>query len=224
MSGYTLLQEQAYAEIKERIVCGELEKDRIYSETKLAQEIGISRTPVKEALVRLSQEKLVDILPSRGFRLHRMSEEDIWGTYQLRTAVEGFCVVHLAHRKDTPQGKAHLERLEQSLKEMEALLPEAATETFWEADLSFHRRLVEAADNPEFVQLYESYNHRMSFIAKRSFQSPNRREVALQEHRRIVEAIRACKDREDMAAFSAVRVHMEASRDIVLREELDSEG
>lgn len=74
MAGYTLLQEEAYTHIKEQILSGALREELIYSETKIAAMIGISRTPVKDALVRLSQERLVDILPSRGFRLHRMSE------------------------------------------------------------------------------------------------------------------------------------------------------
>ena len=80
MAGYTLLQEEAYTHIKEQILSGALREEQIYSETKIAAMIGISRTPVKDALVRLSQERLVDILPSRGFRLHRMSEADIWDT------------------------------------------------------------------------------------------------------------------------------------------------
>ncbi len=219
MAVYTLLQEEAYAHIREQIVTGTLQEDQIYSETKMAALIGISRTPVKDALVRLSQEKLIDILPSRGFRLHRMSEEDIWGTYQLRTAVEGFCVLHLAHRKDTAEGRARLAELEGSIAQMEALRDTASLEDFWAADLAFHRLLVEAAENAEFLQLFESYNHRMSVIAKRSFRSPNRREVALEEHRAIVTAVRTCRDRGDMGAFAAVRRHMEASRDIVLREQ-----
>lgn len=219
MAGYKFLQEEAYAHIKEQIVTGALQKDQIYSETKLAAMIGISRTPVKDALVRLSQEKLIDILPSKGFRLHQMSEEDIWSTYQLRTAVEGFCVLHLAHKKNTPGGKAAIQKLEESNAHMEALLTTASIDEFWEADLAFHRNLVESSENPEFIQLFESYNHRMSVIAKRSFHSPNRREVALREHRDIVEAIKACRDRNDMTAFTAARTHMEASRDIVLREQ-----
>lgn len=218
MAGYKFLQEEAYAHIKEQIVTGVLREEQIYSETKLAAQIGISRTPVKDALVRLSQEKLVDILPSKGFCLHRMSEEDIWETYQLRTAVEGFCVLHLAHRKDAPEGQVCLEKLEESLRRMAALLETAPIEAVWAEDLAFHRQVVEFAGNLEFLQLFESYNHRMSVIAKRSFLTPHRREQAFQEHRAIVAAVRACRDRDDMAAFSAVRVHMEASRDIVLRE------
>ena len=219
MAGYKFLQEEAYAHIREQIVTGVLQEDQIYSETKLAAMIGISRTPVKDALVRLSQEKLIDILPSRGFRLHQMSEEDIWSTYQLRTAVEGFCVLHLAHRKDTPEGRECLGRLADSVERMAALPEEIPIDEVWAEDLSFHRQLVEFAGNAEFLQLFESYNHRMSVIARRSFLSPHRREAALREHRDIVEAIRDCRDRDDMAAFAAVRVHMESSRDIVLREQ-----
>ena len=217
MAGYRFLQEEAYAHIREQIVAGELAEDQIYSETKLAAMIGISRTPVKDALVRLSQERLVDILPSKGFRLHRMSQADIWETYQLRTAVEGFCVLHLAHRKDSPEGAARLAALEAANARMAALEEQADIEAYWQADLAFHRLLVEAAGNREFLSLFESYNYRMSVIARKSFQSPNRRTVALAEHRAITEAVRRSQGRDDMAAFAAVRRHMEASRDLVLQ-------
>lgn len=220
MAGYKFLQEEAYVHIKEQIVTGALQADQIYSETKMAAIIGISRTPMKDALVRLSQEKLIDILPSKGFRLHQMSQEDIWSTYQLRTAVEGFCVLHLAHMKDSPEGKRGIEMLKESITRMEELRLAAAIDEFWEEDLTFHRQLVESAGNSEFIQLFESYNYRMSVIAKRSFQSPNRREGALREHQAIVDAVIACRDRDDMTAFAAVRHHMEAARDIVLREEV----
>jgi len=217
MAVYQLLQEEAYAYIKEKIASGELQEDQIYSETKLAAMIGISRTPVKDALVRLSQEKLIDILPSRGFRLHQMTEEDIWNTYQLRTAVEGFCVVHLAHRKDTPEGIEAIMQLEADIGHMADMIGSATIDEYWAADLAFHRHLVESSKNPEFIAMFESYNHRMSVIAKESFLSPNRRQVALEEHRAILTGILECRDRDDLSAYSAARHHMEASRDIVLK-------
>ena len=219
MAGYHFLQEEAYAHIRKQIVSGELVENQIYSETKLAAMIGISRTPVKDALVRLSQERLVDILPSRGFRLHRMSQADIWETYQLRTAVEGFCVLHLAHRKNTPEGAARLAALEAAIDRMAALEKTADIEAYWQADLAFHRLLVEAAGNQEFLSLFENYNYRMSVIARKSFHSPNRRTITLEEHRAITAAVRESTGRDDMTAFAAVRRHMEASRDLVLCEE-----
>lgn len=217
MAVYQFLQEEAYAYIKERIASGELQEDQIYSETKMAAMIGISRTPVKDALVRLSQEKLVDILPSRGFRLHQMTEEDVWSTYQLRTAVEGFCAVRLAHRKDTPKGIEDIMQLEADIGHMADIIGSATIDEYWAADLAFHRHLVESSGNPEFIAMFDSYNHRMSVIAKKSFRSPNRRQVALEEHRAILNGILDCRDRDDMSAYSAARHHMEASRDIVLK-------
>ena len=218
MAGYRFLQEEAYAHIKEQIVTGSLAEDQIYSETKLAAAIGISRTPVKDALVRLSQERLIDILPSRGFRLHHMSQADVWETYQLRTAVEGFCALHLAHRKETDHGAALLEALEASVARMEAQGEQTDLEEYWAEDFAFHRLLVEFSGNQEFLQLFESYHYRMSVIAKESFHSPNRRAVAREEHQAIVDAIRRSSGRDDLEAYAAVRRHMEASRDLVLRE------
>lgn len=128
--------------------------------------------------MRLSQERLIDILPSRGFRLHHMSQADVWETYQLRTAVEGFCALHLAHRKETDQGAALLDALEASVARMEAQGEQTDLEEYWAEDFAFHRLLVEFSGNQEFLQLFESYHYRMSVIAKESFHSPNRRAVA----------------------------------------------
>ena len=100
MAKYTPLQEKAYQYLKEKINRGELEHGKFYSETKMAAEIGISRTPFKDALVRLSQDRYIDIVPSRGFCLHALSLQDITNTYQSRTAVEGFCALTLHTRRN----------------------------------------------------------------------------------------------------------------------------
>ena len=68
MPNYEPLQERAFTYLKKLIASGGLTPGVIYSETRIASEIGISRTPVKDALVRLSQDKYIDIIPSKGFR------------------------------------------------------------------------------------------------------------------------------------------------------------
>ena len=107
MAKYTPLQEKAYEFLKNKITRGELEHGKFYSETKMAAEIGISRTPFKDALVRLSQDRYIDIVPSRGFCLHALSCRDIINTYQSRTAVEGFCAFSL-HTKRKEKKKLQL--------------------------------------------------------------------------------------------------------------------
>ncbi len=82
------LQQYAYNYLKNRILTDDISEHEIYSETKLVQDIGISRTPMRDAIQRLSQEGLIDILPSKGFSLHKLTPSDIIEIFQIRSAVE----------------------------------------------------------------------------------------------------------------------------------------
>ena len=73
MADARLLQDKVYRQLKDKINGGELSHGQIYSETKLASELGVSRTPMKDALRRLSQDRFIDIIPSKGFKLHEMT-------------------------------------------------------------------------------------------------------------------------------------------------------
>lgn len=90
MAVYTPLQQKAYEYLKDRVVSGKLDKDQVYSESYFAKELKMSRTPVREALQRLVQEGYIDVLPSRGFVIHPLTESDIVAMYQMRTAIECF--------------------------------------------------------------------------------------------------------------------------------------
>ena len=95
-----LLQTKAYDYLINLIKKGELETDKIYSLNQLAKEAGFSKTPFRDAVLRLEQERYIDILPSRGFTLHKMSKEDIIETYQMRNAIEIYCSKQLALHLD----------------------------------------------------------------------------------------------------------------------------
>lgn len=217
MASYTPLQQKAYEYLLNLIRTGGLEPGVIYSETKLAGEIGISRTPFKDALVRLSQDKYIDILPSKGFCLHVMSPEDIWTTYQARTAVEGYCAMDLAAAKDSEAGRAALDRLAESLRCMEQMIREKAPlPDILACDLAFHQTIAEFPRNAELIRLYESLNHRVSYIALESFAKQGRPARALEEHRSIYQAVSGAGAQVEIGPYLAVMRHMEASRDIVL--------
>ena len=83
------LQLVAYEHLKDMILNDTFDYGVVYSETKLSKEIGVSRTPLRDAIQRLVQEKYIDIIPSKGFQLHQMDEKDIIETYQFRSALEG---------------------------------------------------------------------------------------------------------------------------------------
>ena len=221
MAEYRPLQEGAYIYIRDKVLSGQLLPNVLYSETKMAAELNISRTPMKDALVRLSQERLIDILPSKGFRLHQMSREDILQTCQARTAVEGYCAMQLARSRHTPAAQATLQTMEDSQAAMGRLLSgeetgEEPMGAFLTCDLQFHQALVDFSGNDELRQLFNSYHYRLCFIAQEAFQQEGRFRNAYQEHRQILDAIAAPQDPTGTQAYLAVMGHMEATRDILL--------
>ena len=221
MAEYRPLQESAYNYIRDKVLAGQLQPNVLYSETRMAAELNISRTPMKDALVRLSQEKLIDILPSKGFRLHQMSGEDILQTYQARTAVEGFCAMQLARNRRTPAGADAIRRMEGILSAMDQFLQresggEDQMAALLEYDLQFHQALVDFSGNDELRQLFNSYHSRLYFFALEAFQTEGRLQMAREEHQAILKAVLDQDDPVGIQAYLAVMRHMEATRDIML--------
>ena len=91
----TPLNEQAYQHLQGLIMEGQFAYNQIYSETKLSKELGISRTPFRDAVHRLTQEGYIDIIPSKGFMLHKLTRQDIDETFQVRSALECYCTLQI---------------------------------------------------------------------------------------------------------------------------------
>ena len=215
MAEYRPLQESAYNHIRDKVLSGQLQPDVLYSETKMAAELNISRTPMKDALVRLSQERLIDILPSKGFRLHQMSREDILQTCQARTAVEGFCAMQLSRGRSSSAARETLHAMEEAQAAMGRFLDGGAGgDAFLDCDLQFHQALVDFSGNGELRQLFNSYHYRLYFLAQEAFQLEGRFQKAYEEHRTILDAVAG--DPSGAQAYLAVMDHMEATRDILL--------
>ena len=115
MPEYRTLYTIAYEHLRSMIYSGGLEFNRIYSETKLAAELSISRTPIRDALNRLSSERVIDILPNRGFMLHRPTQADIFEAYHIRLMIEGYCAEIVARHYPDPRARATIDRMEEAL-------------------------------------------------------------------------------------------------------------
>lgn len=184
------LQSVAYRHLLDLIDERHFEPGAIYSERRIASEIGISRTPVRDAIQKLIQEGYLEVVPSRGFRLHEMDRRDIVETFQARSAIEGYCAVKLADEHDTADGQTAIEQLADLTRLQERILAETGDMgQFLEADNRFHEVLVAYPGNKRFNETFSSLLHRIKTLATGSLEHEGRGEETVREHHAILEAI-----------------------------------
>lgn len=159
---YRTLDRVAYDYLKEKILGREFSFETIYSETKLANELSISRTPIRDALNRLASERYIDILPSRGFRLHKPNSADIHEAYHVRIMIEVYCGRILAKDIHKKRALAMTDRMEQALERQKALIdsPESSDLLqFWTDDLEFHHAPLDYMNISAFNTQYDIFLH-----------------------------------------------------------------
>lgn len=214
MAEYRPLQAVAYERLRDMIQDGKLSFDQIYSETRLAAEFSISRTPMRDALIRLQNERYIDILPNRGFCLHRPAREDIIEAYHMRTALESHCACLIAREH---------ERAERAVSAMKAAVerqqelcgnPDMDLKDFWKMDMEFHGALVGYPAVPAFRQQFDTYMHFFAACSMPAYRSKGRDKSTLDEHWAL---IRALEKGDEAAARAAVQRHMDETLNITLQ-------
>ncbi|MFR4439317.1 MAG: GntR family transcriptional regulator [Hungatella sp.] len=192
MKEKSFLQMQAYDAIKSSILSGELELGCLYSETKLAAQIGISRTPMREALQCLSQDGYLTIIPSKGFMIRQLNEKDMKDSIETRCAIEGFCTNQIASQAHTEKGKQLLRSLEQTLGLMEKSLDrDDDLESFIHYDHQFHLLLVNHMENDEFNHIFQRLLYLIRLTSQDALAVNGRIQGTLDEHKNYLNALKA---------------------------------
>jgi len=209
MSSKSPLQIQAYEYLKEMILSGKLNPDELYSETRMSAEIGISRTPMREAIQCLSQDGYIRVVPSKGFKLRQLNERDMQESIQVRCAIEGFCVHVIAAETHTKKGQKLLRNLEKLLEKQEKALQnkneELARKHFMEYDHQFHLALVDYMENAEFQQMFQRLMYLIHLTTVGALAVPGRSEDTLKEHKLFFSYL---KDGDGDAAYKLMMVHL----------------
>jgi len=138
------LGDEAYAEIKRRILFNEYPGGFQILEERLCEELGMSRTPLREALARLQSEGMVEILPRRGVRVLPLTARDIADIYEVLSALELLAVRSLA---DTEDNGRQVDRLQAEVDAMKRALDDDDLYAWALADERFHRILVDESGN-----------------------------------------------------------------------------
>lgn len=209
MNSRSPLQIQAYEYLKDQILSGKLDPDVLYSETRMSAEIGVSRTPMREAIQCLSQDGYIHVVPSKGFMIRQLNEKDMVETIQVRCAIEGFCVHVIASETESKKGQKLLKDLERLLEKQEKALQnkkeEAARKQFMEYDHQFHLALVDYVDNAEFKQTFQRLMYLIHLTTAGALAVPGRSEDTLKEHKLFFSYL---KDGDGDAAYKLMMVHL----------------
>ncbi|MBC8573143.1 GntR family transcriptional regulator [Jingyaoa shaoxingensis] len=213
------LNEQAYDHLQKLITDGQLSYHEIYSETKLAKELGISRTPFRDAIHRLAQEGYIDIIPSKGFRLHQITERDVIETFQIRTALETYCTMQIARdvkEKNNANLRPFFKELDWLMENMKEVMEnDQGIDEFCEYDFRFHRKIIDYLENEQFSSVFASFLYRMKRLAKLSLQHEGRMAQTVEEHQAILDAM---KNGDTEHIYEITMVHMDRPRGINLED------
>ncbi|GAA0281827.1 GntR family transcriptional regulator [Muricomes sp. OA1] len=186
----TSLNQHAYNHLKKLITTQQLSADKIYSETKLANSLGISRTPFHHAMLRLVQEGYIDILPSKGFCIHQLTNQEIIETIQTRLALEAYSATIITSHYTQPKAKELFKILHQKTDFMLSIYNTTqSVAEFLDHDFSFHLEIIKYIENEEFILLFNKYLYRMLKLATLSFARPGRMLQAYKEHISILETM-----------------------------------
>ena len=205
-----LLSEITYERIKEAIRNGELEPGQPLSETKLSKMLGISRTPVREAIQQLAQEGLVQVIPGRAITVASLSVREVMNVVHVRSILEPE-VARLAAASISPDS---LKNLKVVIQEMEETMDNGNRTAWAKADNRFHEILSEACPNKLLGDMVIQVRNRISYLSTDNQTDYNRMLACTQEHRRVVEAIAAG---DPQAAEEATRDHIEKLRNSFFR-------
>lgn len=180
------LTDEAYARLKSDIRANHLQPGELAPEPEIAARLGMSRTPVREALIRLEAEGLVELVPRRGARVLPIRAADMREIYEILSALEPEAAAGLAVRKPSVEDLAPLE---QATVEMERALDADDLDTWAEADDRFHRALLTLHGNRRLAEmagaLYDQA-HRARMVTLRLRERPKK---STEEHRDILECL-----------------------------------
>lgn len=203
------LHEQTYQALRTSILSGELTPGNRLVETQLAQQLGVSRTPIREALRQLQREGLVVVDTSGGLRVISVSVQDAVHLYDCRIALEQAAVREACLNASDRT----LDELQQSVALAErAVQRETSTLNTFEMlnlDYQFHRKIAESTDNPWLIGLLDQVFDKMMLLRVQTTRhNPKVLEIC-HEHRKICAAI-ASRDPE--TAIESIHAHLNASK------------
>lgn len=212
LDGYKPLRDVVFETLRDAIITQVLKPGERLMEIQLADEMGVSRTPVREAIRKLELEGLVVMVPRKGAYVAGVSMKDIHEVYEVRAALE-MLAVSLAAERITDEELDALERQVLRESEAETELDENALDNIIYIDSTFHDIIYQAAHNQRLVQFVNILQEQLQRFRAASLSRPGRSKTALDEHKQIVEAL---AERNGELAAKLAKEHIENAENAMI--------
>lgn len=199
------LSEKIYEILKNQIINEELKPGERLLDDKLASKFGVSRTPIRESLTRLSSEGLVEIIPRSGMYVKRLNRKDVEEIYEIRRLLEG-----LAARQAAPViDNKELKRLSLLLEKAKRSLGSDDRRICIDLDIRLHDVILKNCQNSRLISIMNNLNTLIHVFRVRVARNKEKARQALKEHEAVLEAI---KERDAEKAEKMMMEHIEKSK------------
>ena len=210
MDEYLPLRDVVFNTLRRAILKGDLKPGERLMEIALAEKLGVSRTPIREAIRKLELEGLVVMAPRKGAKVASITERDLNDVLEVRKGMEELAI-RLACERITPEELEELDKVEQRFL---SLTENGDLTELAEMDVAFHDIIYKATNNNRLVQLLSNLREQMYRYRIEYLKDIAVRRTLAQEHRAICEALRK-KDKE--SALKYVYVHVDNQQKAIIR-------
>ncbi len=201
VDNYLPLRDLVFITLREAILQGKLEPGERLMEIALAEQLGVSRTPIREAIRKLELEGLVTNIPRKGAMVAEITLKDLRDVLEVRRNLENLAV-KLACEKATPEDIAELKQLHLNFKDT---VDKGHLTAVTEADVKFHDKIYQITDNKRLIQILNNLREQMYRYRFEYIKDEINRGVLIDEHAMIIEAIEN-KDVEKAKKYSELHI------------------
>ena len=204
------LSDKVYLQLEKDILCGKFTPGESLIELKISADLGVSRTPVREAIRMLEQKGLVEMQPHRGAVVLGVNEKDLEDVYTIRMYIEGLAAKWAAAEITDEQ----LRELTEIVDLQEFYQLKSATERINDLDSRFHERIFEYCHSRPLQHTLSELHHMVQWFRGLSLSTEGRAGRAIEEHRRILEALAA---RDGDLAEKLTVLHIKNARENLVK-------
>lgn len=204
------LRDVVFHTLRQAILTGELKPGERLMEIHLANKLGVSRTPIREAIHMLELEGLVTMIPRRGAEVSQITEKSMNDVLEVRRALDALCA-ELACKRITEE---ELSRLGQACDDFEAAVGTKDLKEIAKADVALHDIIVRATGNSRLISLVNNLSEQMYRYRYEYIKDSNQHETLIAEHRIIYASI--C-NKDVATAAEAARTHIDNQKNAIIR-------